>query len=373
MASIDEARLYRMFWECTNPVCTAELLISHKLAPVSDIVLDPGIPGEPALGAPPLADKLAAMMLGTAIGDALGSTIEMKPLEYKTHVDLRDLPPGSHITDDTQMTFWAAEVFLAKGWLDPALLAERYSRERIIGIGNTVRAFLRNYKDNALPWFLSGVPSAGNGAVMRLPPVLASSIAYMKPLIGPEAVVYTAPIYRDALAHAAAYSLSVILWKLANGRLTLRDPDRLIEEYLRLSSVAEPPGTRYKLETSYGTLQGQGWEIIEKLLNIADKKRLHPLEYTRRLGSWSYLPETIGFTLHLLRYAPEWPPGRLLACAAQCSEDSDTIAAITGAILGAAYGVEGLPLHLLARVRQRILPRRFLTTLERLHAILART
>jgi len=309
------------------------------------------------------------MLIGTAVGDALGSTIEGKPLGAKYKARLDPLPRGSRITDDTQLSFWGVEVFLAKGWLDPALLAERYSRERIIGIGGTVKRFLSNYKDNGVPWFLSGVPSAGNGAVMRLPPVIASSIASGRPRIGPEAVVYTAPIYRDPFAHAAAYALSGVLWNLANNRLTLAQPETIIDYYLDLHSRVEAK-SRYTLRAKHKTFQGQGWEIIEAVLRDADKRRADPAEFTRLYGSWAYLAETMSFTLYLILNAQHYTPHKLLECAAKCSQDSDTIAAIMGAVIGAAGLLHKIPIHLIEHVKNRLLPARFRQDLERLTQVL---
>ncbi|RLI77600.1 hypothetical protein DRP07_12030 [Archaeoglobales archaeon] len=62
------------------------------------------------------------------------------------------------------------------GYLNLKELADRFVRERIFGIGSTIKGFIRNYKDKRKPWYLSGVHSAGNGALMRISPVLIPHI-----------------------------------------------------------------------------------------------------------------------------------------------------------------------------------------------------
>jgi len=116
--------------------------------------------------------KIKGMLLGIATGDALGASIEGKPLENPETGVLSQYLPTSHITDDTQLTFWSLEVFLEEGWFNPKKLADRFTKERIIGIGRSVKSFIERYKELNMPWYLSGVESAGNGALMGLSPVV---------------------------------------------------------------------------------------------------------------------------------------------------------------------------------------------------------
>jgi ADP-ribosylglycohydrolase len=60
---------------------------------------------------------------------------------------------------------------LEDGGFIPDNVARRFTRNRIFGIGSAVRRFLANYK-SGIPWYESGTKSAGNGALMRIAPML---------------------------------------------------------------------------------------------------------------------------------------------------------------------------------------------------------
>ncbi|THF64987.1 ADP-ribosyl-[dinitrogen reductase] hydrolase [Pseudothauera nasutitermitis] len=118
-------------------------------------------------------------MLGLAIGDALGATVEfMTPREiaaqYGVHDRIRGggwlrLPPGE-VTDDTTMSFALARAWLAAGRAPSAeqcaAAFDAWMRARPVDIGNTVRRGI-------VRWRLHGSTEApesddaGNGGAMR--------------------------------------------------------------------------------------------------------------------------------------------------------------------------------------------------------------
>lgn len=99
---------------------------------------------------------------------------------YQPWAGWRGGPKGT-ITDDTQMTMWLAESIFGAAQrageggvadpqdylLDPDDLAQRFTREDIRGFGQATQEFVRNYKDLKKPWYVAGIPSAGNGTAMR--------------------------------------------------------------------------------------------------------------------------------------------------------------------------------------------------------------
>src|SRR5688572_32925439 len=96
-------------------------------------------------------DRLEGMLLGLAIGDALGNTTEaMLPGDRREqHGEIRDYLPNRHAdhravglpSDDSQMAFWTLECLLADGCIVPEHLARAFSSRPIFGMGGTVREF----------------------------------------------------------------------------------------------------------------------------------------------------------------------------------------------------------------------------------------
>ena len=148
--------------------------------------------------------KVDGMLFGVPIGDALGSPFEGKPPSEENFRMINGYLPKAHITDDTQLTFWTLEVFLGRGWFDPEALADRFSSEWIIGIGGSVKRFIRNYKDLGKPWYLSGVESAGNGALMRISPVVIPHLLNPTRELWSDAVVTTYLTHNNRLAISSA-------------------------------------------------------------------------------------------------------------------------------------------------------------------------
>ena len=79
------------------------------------------------------------------------------------------------------MAFWTLEQLLEDNRLVPDHLARKFAQHQIFGIGSTVKAFLRSYKDQGLPWEQAGQPSAGNGALMRMAPVFIPHLRQPSP------------------------------------------------------------------------------------------------------------------------------------------------------------------------------------------------
>ena len=136
---------------------------------------------------PPLPDsfgfeKVEGMLLGLAVGDALGATTEgQQPAKRRSQFgEIRDYVPGKRsgfeavgvATDDTQLSFWTLEQLINDRGLDPDNLARKFCKHRIIGIGGTTKQFIINYKDKHLPWYKAGIDSLGNGALMRIAPIV---------------------------------------------------------------------------------------------------------------------------------------------------------------------------------------------------------
>src|ERR1051325_6250937 len=127
-------------------------------------------------------DRVRGMMLGLAIGDALGNTSEsITPAKRRhLHGEIRDYLPNRYAnghsvgvpSDDTQLAFWTLEHLLEnQGHLSPEQLARMFTVRQIFGMGLSVGSFRRAYASGS-PWWEAAATSAGNGALMRIAPIL---------------------------------------------------------------------------------------------------------------------------------------------------------------------------------------------------------
>lgn len=158
---------------------------------------------EPVPGPAPedRADRLRGALLGLAVGDALGTTIEFQPPGSFTPV--KDIVGGGPFglkpgqwTDDTSMALCLAESLAERRCFDPVGQLQRYVRwwkeghlsstGRCFDIGNQTSTALQEHIRTGRPFCgPTGPYNAGNGSLMRLSPV---AIAYHRSPL--KAIVY---------------------------------------------------------------------------------------------------------------------------------------------------------------------------------------
>ena len=171
-------------------------------------------------------DRFHGSLLGLAVGDAVGTTVEFRPRGTFPPVTGMagggpfNLQPGEW-TDDTSMALCLATSLLESAGFDPADQMNRYwrwyqegylsSNGRCFDIGNTVRQALHRYRQTGNPYSGSTDPmTAGNGSIMRLAPV----------------VLYYLPDHNRVLRYAAASS------RTTHGASECLDACRLLADIL---------------------------------------------------------------------------------------------------------------------------------------------
>ena len=141
----------------------------------------------PATTEAAIRDRARGALLGLAVGDAVGTTLEFKPRD--SYAPLQDmigggpfqLQPGQW-TDDTAMALALADSLAQDGALDAADLMQRFvdwhergrysCTGRCFDIGITTRQALGRWAATGNPMAGSTDPkTAGNGSLMRLAPV----------------------------------------------------------------------------------------------------------------------------------------------------------------------------------------------------------
>ena len=282
-------------------------------------------------------DRAIGALLGLAVGDALGTTLEFSARDTKPRVT--DIVGGGPFrleagqwTDDTAMALALAASLDERGELDEHDLMERFVSWRETGeysatgtcfdIGITISSALRRFKASGNPVAGSTDPmSAGNGSLMRLAPV---AIRYWNDA--------------DTRTNAAA----------RQSHTTHGAPEAVAACVAYADLIAEAISGVPKNEV----LRPRNHDYAGKIRGIM-------------AGSWrgKHRDEIrgSGYVAHALE-ASLWCVGRTgsfaeaVVLAANLGEDADTTAAITGQLAGALYGASGIPQDWLDKLawRERI-------------------
>ena len=303
-------------------------------------------------------EKVEGMLLGLAIGDALGAPSEGKqPAQrHKLYGEIRDYLPGRRGpgvgTDDTQLAFFMLEGLLTKGGLDLDDLARRFCREQFWGIGGTVKDFIRNYKDRHVPWYEAGVDSRGNGALMRIAPVVVPYLGSPHPSLYADAALCTMITHNAFLNTASCVAFVKILWNLL-GMTSTPEPTWWIETFCSTAQQLEG-NTRYRPRNpQHANYEGPLWKFTAQVCGDALSKGLNVEEACNWWGSSADLFETAPSVLYILATHADNAEEAIIR-AVNDTRDNDSVAAIVGAAVGALHGLSGIPERWVKRLTGRI-------------------
>jgi ADP-ribosyl-[dinitrogen reductase] hydrolase len=295
-------------------------------------------------------DRVEGMLLGLAIGDSLGNPTEgMLPLArqafhglvrgYPRHRAGREHAVGLP-SDDTQLAFWTLEQLIEDRGLVPDRLAARFCREPIFGIGQTVARFVVAYRDEGVPWYAAGPRSAGNGALMRIAPIVVTHLRQPTPLLWTDAALAAMLTHNDPASIAACLAWVRLLWE----SLRLNEPPEpgwWLEPFCATAGPLEGE-TAYATRTSHQTYVGPLWRFAEESVRRALDENWPVLDACNQWHSGAYLLETVPCALYLLERCAHDPEETILG-AVNDTVDNDTIAAIVGTVVGALHGKSRLP------------------------------
>lgn len=278
-----------------------------------------------------IKDRAKGALLGLAMGDAVGTTLEFSlrdqhpPLSDMIGVGPFKLMPGQW-TDDTSMALALADSLIAHDDVNAHDLMARFVQwyeegmysctGRCFDIGITTRQALLRYKTSGDPIAGSVDPySAGNGSLMRLAPVAIRYFDNRAKLKDAAALqsrtTHAAPEAVDACVAFAELLADAIAGARKSEILNCRHVD----------------GAQGMAQILAGSWRGKARAAIK----------------------------SSGYVLHSLE-AAIWSTGRTakfedaVLLAANLGDDADTTAAITGQLAGAIYGQASLPSHWLKRL-----------------------
>jgi ADP-ribosyl-[dinitrogen reductase] hydrolase len=259
-----------------------------------------------------IRSRAQASLLGLAVGDALGATVEFMTageIRAKHGVHRKmigggwlNLRPGQ-VTDDTQMSLCIARSLVAVDF-SPEDIARRFVawyRSNPPDVGNTCRRGIARFINQGT---VHGPPSqgdAGNGAVMRTAPVALAALAdadMLELMTMGQAHITHNHVLSDAASLLVGHLIQLAMLGHAMDRLR-RQADAVVATF---------PTFRY---TPYRGL------------------------------ATGYVVDTMHTVLHFLFSTSSFQD--CVISTVNCGGDADTTGAIVGAIAGAYYGMDGIP------------------------------
>lgn len=288
-------------------------------------------------------DRYRGCLLGLAVGDAVGTTLEFKPPGSFTPIDDMvgggpfRLKPGQW-TDDTSMALCLAASLAEKQGFDPHDQMERYVRwwqqgymsstGRCFDIGVTVSEALRRFMTTGDPLAGSTDPNkAGNGSIMRLAPI---PLFYLNQ---PEiALEQSGQSSRTTHGAQTAVDACRYLAGLLVGAINGVSKEELLSPYY---SPAPDYWKTHPLHPEIAAIAAGSY-----------KTKNPPL-----IKGTGYVVASLEAALWAFYHADTFRAGCLKAV--NLGDDADTTGAVYGQLAGAFYGAEGIPAEWLERLAHR--------------------
>lgn len=335
------------------------MMLPKENAKVLDRLFDAGLIalrrgrlfGEPPTPLPASLDwdRVDGMLLGIAIGDALGRPTEsMRPEQRSwSYGEVRDYVPnrrGGEVaapSDDTQLAFWTLDQMLEDDGFVPENVARRFANEEIWGIGSAVSEALVVLRRGRFPWHQCGTPSAGNGALMRIAPMLVPFVRSPSTDLWVDTALSAIVTHNDAASTSACLAFVAMLWRLL-GMDEAPEPAWWWRTYADLARDLEGETGYRPRGGAFTDYEGPLWRFVEQRLPDAHERGLGAVEACDGWYSGAYLLETVPSVLYILaQHAAD--PEEAIVRAVNDTKDNDTVAAIVGAAVGALHSTRALP------------------------------
>jgi ADP-ribosyl-[dinitrogen reductase] hydrolase len=280
-------------------------------------------------------DRALGALMGLAVGDALGTTLEFEPRD--NHPRITDLVGGGPFnlapgnwTDDTSMALALADSLIAHGTLDEHDLMKRFVRwwrngdysctGRCFDIGGTTSQALSRFEHGGDPIAGSSHPhSAGNGSLMRLAPVV---------------------LHGFTIAELGAVEVSERQSRTTHAAPACLDACREFAFRLYLAAAGKNQSFVLGFEGS-----ATDPDVARVLAGSWRGKRRN------QIRSSGYVVDSLEAALWCVARTTTFEDAVILA--ANLADDADTTAAITGQLAGAIYGLSAIPERWLTQLAWR--------------------
>lgn len=274
-------------------------------------------------------DRARGALLGLAVGDALGTSVEFMPRgSFEPVTDLRGggpfaLPVGAW-TDDTSMALCLGTSLVSRSGCDAHDQMKRYvswyeqgymsSTGVCFDIGGTTRAALHRFKETGDP--VSGATAAntaGNGCLMRLAPV--------------------------PIAALGADRETLLRWAATSSRTTHGAVECVAASELMASALDRALRGCGSEEVLTWSARDYHTALTPRLAEVVAGTWRHKTRDQIR-GS-GYVVECLEAALWCFAQTSRYEDAVLLAV--NLGDDADTTGAVCGQLAGAYYGASGIP------------------------------
>lgn len=273
-------------------------------------------------------ERFEGATIGLAVGDVLGGPLEFMSREQIAEMygfvtemlggGWLDLRIGEY-TDDTQMAERMGDSIVAKKAYDSEDVKARYVdwlNTKPKDVGGLTRLALQlaaggipAEQSGHFAWILTGYDNAGNGSLMRAAP--------------------------NALVTAFGSEDEIVKTAFESSQVTHGDPRCLYgTAALSLAVSMLVKGETNVLEKVTEWLKPRNPELAKALADVP-KMSLHEVRAS------GFVVHTLQAAFWALHHAPSFPEGILALI--NLGEDTDTAGATAGILLGAKFGVRGIP------------------------------
>ncbi len=287
---------------------------------------------------PTQIDRFRGCLLGLAVGDAIGTTLEFRcrgtfdPIEDMVGGGPFGLRPGEW-TDDTSMALCLASSLVECQGFDADDQMRRYCQwlasgymscnGRCFDVGNTTLDALNAYPETRRPFSgRTDERSAGNGSIMRLAPI----------------PMYYFPDLQETLLYSAESS------RTTHGATECLEACRMLGEILfrALSGLPKEEILQAPFSSAF-TSSG--------IRSIAKTEYAAPIISEDLIKGSGYVVESLEAALWCFHRTDCFESAVLRA--ANLGDDADTTAAVCGQVAGAFYGASTIPPRWLERLAMR--------------------
>ena len=257
-------------------------------------------------------------LIGLAVGDALGRAVEGMSYEEirERYGFIKDyLDEEAEWTDDTEQALILAESIASTIYFSPEDFANRLKNLPLSDFyGPTSSKAIKRLK-MGYSWRESGIPSDTDGSAMRVAPVgLVYHFNYN--LVENYAVISSVITHKGSAAIGGAVAVAIAIACVIN------EDDRMLEEIVKRAK-------------KYDNLLAEKVEYAYQMRNASLEKAV------KSLGNSIMAFDAVPLAFYC--YFSSKTFEKAVTKAVNAGGDTDTIAAITGAIKGAEVGEDGIP------------------------------